>query len=144
MTFEELKTRIVNMKKASAWGKAVKAYALECLEYAEQCGVKPETPVEEITVGDIMNHVGGKGVKLGTWHGRAALDIIKSASEGGNFLIYNGKIAERLCSPSQFKAMHRKNGELREPRRESWLEMQTRCIIHAAWEIQATAAERRV
>lgn len=144
MTFEELKTRIINMKKTSAWGKAVKAYALECLEFAELCGVKPDTPADELSLGDIVNHVGGNAIKIGTWHGRAALDIIKASSEGGNFLVYNEDVAERLCSPAQFKAMHRKDGTLREPRRESWLQMQTRCLIHAAWEIQATAAGRRV
>lgn len=153
MKYAELKAKIADMKKASAWGKAMKTYALECLEYAEQCGVKDDTEADKISLGSLMNHVGGNAIKIGTWHSRAALDIIKEASEGGNFLIYNEDIAKRLCSPSHFKAMHRKDGTLKDPRRktgfsktslESWIDMQTRCLIHAVWEIQAIAAGRRV
>lgn len=144
MTFEELKASIVNTKKASTWGKAVKAYALECLEYAEQCGVKPNTPTDFLSIGHIMNHVGGNAIKIGTWHSNAAQDIIKEASEGGNFLIYNEDIAERLCSPSHLKAMHRKDGSLKDPRRYRWIDLQTHCLTHAVWLIEAVAAGRRV
>ena len=145
MNYTELKEKVNARKTRGAWGKAVKEYMLECLDFAEHCGVEDNTPAESIALSELVNHVGGRTIKMGMFHGQSALDIIREASEGGNFLIYTGDIVARLCTENQVKRFTRKDGSFRDPSpRESWLQAQTRALTHAIWEIQAIVAERRV
>jgi len=49
---------------------------------------------------------------------------------GGNALIYNSDIAERLCSPSELKRC--KGGDNQPSPRESWLDVQARALRQAS------------
>jgi len=102
------KTQIIEnisaRKARSAWEKARNIYALELLEDAEG----------RFTSADLLN-----GAR--TW---------KEFSEGGSSLIYDADIAERLCSPSEFKRT--RGGERSPNSTESWLECQARCLSQAA------------
>jgi len=109
------KTQIIEnisaRKARGAWEKARNTYALELLEDAE----------EGFTSSDLLN-----GAR--TW---------KEFSEGGCSLIYDADIAERLCSPSEFKRT--RGGERAPNSRESWLECQARCLSQAATLISTLA-----
>lgn len=50
-------------------------------------------------------------------------------SWGGSALIYDGDIAERLCTPSELKKT--RNGERRPNSREEWLDVQARALYQA-------------
>lgn len=54
-------------------------------------------------------------------------------SWGGSALIYDGDIAERLCTPSELKRT--RNGERRPNAREEWLDTQARALYQAATRI---------
>lgn len=54
-------------------------------------------------------------------------------SEGGCSLIFNKQIAARLCTPSEFKKLSRKDGTMRDPNpRENWIDCQARALFQAA------------
>ena len=110
------------MKPArSAWSRGVRLYALEILE----------------AVND------GRLDELGPMASRAAVQYVllngaenwKKASEGGSFLVYDGDIAKRLCTPTELR--YTKNGERNPNRRESWLDVQARALAQAAMLIVA-------
>jgi len=109
------KTQIIEnisaRKARSAWEKARNAYALELLEDAE----------ESFTPASLLN-----GAE--NW---------RAFSYGGSSLIYDADIAERLCSPSEFKRT--RGGERAPNSRESWLECQARCLSQAATLISTLA-----
>ena len=50
-------------------------------------------------------------------------------SWGGSALIYDGDIAERLCTPSELKRT--RHGERRPNSREEWLDTQARALYQA-------------
>ena len=50
-------------------------------------------------------------------------------SYGGCSLIYDSQIAERLCTPSEFKK--KDGGRLAPNSKESWLDVQTRALYQA-------------
>ena len=119
MTINELKQAIANEKPRSAWGRRVKEYAeglAEELEEAIQGGYFAEDKLTD----------------------RAALkeqmlngaDNWSQYSYGGSALIYDGDIAERLCSPSELKKV--KGGERRPNANEEWLDVQARALSQAA------------
>jgi len=92
----------------SAWKRGIKAYALEMLEeLAEQ--LDPTYSPEKLLNG------------AEDW---------RQYSYGGNALIYNADIAERLCSPSELKRT--KNGDNQPSKSETWLDVQTRALRQAA------------
>lgn len=99
----------------SAWGKGVKKYAIEITqtisEHVEHCGVFPAT-VQEL-----------KAVAL-----NGAKDWI-DYSYGGNSLIYDGDIAERLCCPSELRRT--KGGERNPNSYETCLDVQARALAQA-------------
>ena len=119
MTINELRQAIENEKPRSAWGRGVKGYAeglAEELEEAIQGGYFAEDKLTD----------------------RAALkeqmlngaDSWSQYSWGGSALIYDGDIAERLCSPSEYKRS--REGERRPNSREEWLDVQARALSQAA------------
>lgn len=103
-TKQQIITSIESIKPVGAWKRAVKTYALELLEEME---------------GDYS------AVKLlngaGNW---------SAYSYGGASLIYDAQIAERVCSPSEFKK--KRAGECAPNPAESWLDCQARCLSQAA------------
>ena len=92
----------------SAWERGVKAYALEMLEELDEQLDSTCSPEK------LLN-----GAK--DW---------SEYSYGGNTLIYDADIAERLCSPSELKRT--KNGENPPNKSEQWLDVQARALRQAA------------
>ena len=117
MTIYERMTKELEARKdRSAWDKGVTLYALELVEElkerAEYEGRNPEP-----------------GKECREWMLNGAQDWNKY-SWGGCSLIYNGDIAERLCTPSELKKT--RNGERRPNSREEWLDTQARALYQAA------------
>lgn len=105
-TKSDLYLAIENQKHRSAWDKGVNEYALELVEFLED----NDLPV----------------TKEAMLNGASCWE---QASYGGSHLIYNGDIAERLCSPSELKKC--KYGENRPNCQEDWLDVQTRALHQA-------------
>lgn len=114
--FEKIREKLESRKDRSAWDKGVTEYALELLdeleEIAEYNGRAPENRKEAIEW--MLN--GAKDWDQYSW--------------GGSALIYDGDIAERLCTPSELKKT--RNGERRPNAREEWLDTQARALFQAA------------
>lgn len=114
--YDKITAELEARKDRSAWGKGVNAYALELVEVlrerAEYEGRNPESDKE-----------------CWEWMLNGAQDWAQY-SWGGSALIYDGDIAERLCSPSELKKT--RNGERRPNSREEWLDVQARALYQAA------------
>ena len=92
MTIDELKQAIADEKPRSAWGRGVKEYAEELTEELEDAirdGYYAEDKLTDRAAlkAQLLNGAGN-------W---------SQYSYGGSALIYDGDIAERLCSPSEYK-----------------------------------------
>lgn len=113
--FEKMAAELEARKDRSAWDKGVTLYAVELVEElrerAEYEGRNPEP-----------------GKECREWMLNGAQDW-DAYSWGGSSLIYNGDIAERLCSPSELKKT--RNGERRPNSREEWLDTQSRALYQA-------------
>lgn len=103
-TKNDIQNAIKATKTRSAWGKAVKDYALELLDSLDG----------EYRAAALLN-----GAE--NW---------RAYSYGGCALIYDAEIAERVCSPSELK--RKRGGELAPNPRESWLDCQARALSQAA------------
>ena len=116
---EKLYQSIESEKQRSAWDKGVTQYALEMVK---QLG-------EQINGGyfEELDLTESKKVRAALLNGAADWS---QYSWGGSALIYNGDIAERLCSPSELKKT--RNGERRPNSREEWLDVQARALFQAA------------
>lgn len=93
----------------SAWLKGVRIYAVEMIESLEN---------DEIQVSHLERELLGGAIN---W---------QESSEGGNHLIYDSDIAERLCTRSELRK--RKGGERNPSTRETWLQCQARALSQAA------------
>ncbi len=113
--FEKMVEELEARKDRSAWNRGVNTYALELVEElerrAEYEGRNPEA-----------------GKECRKWMLNGA-DDWSAYSWGGSSLIYNGDIAERLCSPSELKKT--RDGERRPNSREEWLDVQARALFQA-------------
>lgn len=116
---EKLYQSIESEKQRSAWDKGVTKYALEMVEQLS----------EQINDGyfDELDLSEPEKVRAALLKGAA--DWIQY-SWGGSALIYDGDIAERLCTPSELKKT--RNGERRPNSREEWLDVQARALFQAA------------
>lgn len=114
--FELMAAELEARKDRSAWGRGVNAYALELLENlrerADYEGRNPEN-----------------GKECLEWMLNGASDWSEYSWDGSS-LIYDGDIAERLCTPSELKKT--RNGERRPNSREEWLDTQARGLHQAA------------
>lgn len=107
----ELETR----KDRSAWNKGVTLYAWDLLdEIQERTAYEHKEPENA----DELKEYALNGAE--SWN---------QYSWGGSALIYNGDIAERLCSPSELKKT--RNGERRPNSREEWPDTQARALFQA-------------
>lgn len=125
-SINEIKSALETRSNRSAWARGVNEYALEIVEeLAEQIDggyIKPET-------------IGNRAALLD-----ACLNGAKDWSQyswGGCSLIYDGDIAERLCTPSELKKT--RNDERRPNSREEWLDVQARALRQAFGRIYAAA-----
>jgi hypothetical protein len=108
-TNKELTALLTATPARSAWGRGVKAYAIEMVESAEG---------ELATAADLKKEL-LNGAR--TW---------KEYSDGGCALIYDADIAERLCSPGEYRKT--REGERAPNSRETWLDVQARALGQAA------------
>lgn len=110
MTIDTIRTTITNRRARSAWDKGVNLYALELLDNIRDL---PADDSRQEIKNALLN--GARDWREYSW--------------GGCSLIYNGDIAERLCSPSELKRC--RGGEWRPNRREEWLDVQARALYQA-------------
>lgn len=100
----------------SAWRRGVAAYALELLDsVAGRAAYEGHGP-EDVA-------------QLRQWMLDGARDW-SEYSYGGCSLVYDGDIAERLCTPSELRKT--RGGERNPNCRESWLDVQARALYRAA------------
>lgn len=100
-------------KTRSAWSRGVKEYAYILLN-----NVFEDSDYKSITDYKSLH-------KALLW----GANNWEQFSWGGCALIYNGDIAETLCTPSELKKC--KNGMLKPNKQEQWLDVQTRALVQA-------------
>ena len=117
----ELRKLVEEIPNRSAWKRGVKKYADELLDNLEERAQSYERlPKDE--------------KELKEWLLNGAMDW-EDYSYGGCSLIYDGDIAERLCTPSDLK---KKDGGRLDPNsQESWLDVQTRALRQACIRIKS-------
>lgn len=98
----------------SAWDRGVTAYAYDLLENVEEAAKSGR----QLTTRSEWKEAMLNGAS--NW---------REYSYGGSSLIYDGDIANRLCTPSELK--RKLNGELNPNSRESWLDVQARALFQA-------------
>jgi hypothetical protein len=114
-TIDKVAAELEAHKDRSAWGRGVNAYALELVEeLRERAAYEGRNPEP--------------GKECREWMLNGAQDW-NQYSWGGSSLIYDGDIAERLCTPSELKKT--RHGERRPNSREEWLDTQARALTQA-------------
>lgn len=114
-TLDKVAAELEAHKDRSAWGRGVNAYALELVE-----------ELKERAAYEGRNPEPGKECREWMLNGAQDWD---QYSWGGSSLIYDGDIAERLCTPSELKKT--RHGERRPNSREEWLDTQARALTQA-------------
>lgn len=114
--FDKINAELEARKDRSAWNRGVNLYAFELVEE-----LKERSECEK--------RLPEAGQECREWMLNGA-DDWSQYSWGGSSLIYNGDIAERLCTPSELKKT--RNGERRPNSREEWLDTQARALYQAA------------
>lgn len=114
MKTKDLLKAVENLKAVSAWNKGVKEYAYEVVE----------------AIAEYVEYVELDNVESVLLNGASDWS---QYSYGGCSLIYDGGIAERLCTPSELKKVTRKDGSVRDKAnsRETWLDCQARALHQA-------------
>lgn len=110
MAIDTIRNAIETRKTRSAWDKGVTLYALELLD----------------NLRDLPAAGNRQEIKKALLNGASDWS---EYSYGGCALIYDGDIAARLCSPSEFRRT--RGGEWNPNRRESWLDVQARALYQA-------------
>lgn len=111
----ELRKLVAEFKNRSAWKKGVKEYADELLDNLEEMAriykrlPKDENELKEWLLKDARN-----------W---------ENYSYRGYSLKFNRQIAERLCTPSEFKK--KDGGRLAPSRHDNWFNEQAKALCHA-------------
>ena len=106
----------------SAWRRGVRQYAMDLLSYLPD--YHELTP--ENCRGVLLNGAG-------SW---------EEWAYGGCGLVYDCAIAERLCTPSEFRK--KRGGELEPSSHESWLDVEARAVSQAAAAIKNIIFMKRV
>ena len=112
MEMEAIKNAIEARKTRSAWDKGVTLYALELLD----------------NLRDLPAAGNRQEIKKALLNGASDWS---EYSYGGCALIYDGDIAARLCSPSEFRRT--RGGQWNPNRRENWLDVQARALFQACY-----------
>ena len=114
-TLDKVSAELEARKDRSAWDKGVTVYALELVEeLRERAAYEGRNPEP--------------GKECREWMLNGAQDW-NQYSWGGSSLIYDGDIAERLCTPSELEKT--RHGERRPNSREEWLDTQARALYQA-------------
>ena len=122
LTIERVRKEVENRTTRSAWSKGVTVYAMELLDDLEESIERGYHYIEDIYSIPLLEKMLLNGAE--NW---------EQFSWGGCSLIYNGDIAERLCTPSELKKT--RNGERRPNAREEWLDTQARALYQASTRI---------
>lgn len=113
--YDAMREAIEASKERSAWGRGVQAYAVDLVDnLQERAEYEGRDPAPEEVREWLLN--GARSWSEYSW--------------GGSALIYDGDIAEGLCTPSELKRT--RNGERRPNSREAWLDVQARALHQAA------------
>ena len=102
-------------KRLSAWNRGVILYAFDILDEIDDIQTRYNVPVPQNK---------SELKEMLTCH-----SSWKEYSYGGNSLVYNYDIAERLCTKSEFKK--KKEGILMPNNQETWLDVQARALSQA-------------
>ena len=117
----ERRKLVEEIQNTSDWKRGVKEYTDELLDNLEENAQYYERlPRNE--------------KELKEWLLNGAMDW-EDYSYGGCSLIYDGDIAERLCTPSELKK--KDGGRLAPNSQESWLDVQTRALRQACIRIKS-------
>ena len=113
--YDNMRETIEARKERSAWGRGVQAYAVDLVDNLQgRAAYEGRPPAPEEVREWLLN--GARNWSEYSW--------------GGSALIYDGDIAERLCTPSELKKT--RHGERRPNGREEWLDVQARALYQAA------------
>ena len=115
---ERIRAEIERRTRRSAWSKGVAQYALELLDHIEEGIHGGYYNTEDLFAPKMVERMALNGA--GSW---------EEFSWGGCSLIYDGDIAERLCTPSELKKTL--YGERKPNSREEWLDTQARALFQA-------------
>ena len=124
--YERIRQALKSRKDRSAWDKGVNLYALELVDELEEAAAyqgrnpAPGTECRKWMLNGAQNWQRPND-EFAAW---------SVYSWGGSSLIYDGDIAERLCTPSELKRT--RNGERRPNSREEWLDVQAQALYQAA------------
>ena len=124
--FEEIRAELEARKDRSAWERGVTAYAMDLVDDLEEAAA-------------YEGRIPEPGKECWEWMLNGARDW-NQFSWGGSSLIYNGDIAERLCTPSELKKT--RHGERRPNSLEEWLDTQARALYQAANRVAKLYRER--
>ena len=122
LTIRETREIIESWQERSAWARGVQAYALElCDQLAARAEYERREPADR--------------AELKAWALNGAQNWQEYSADGRALahaaaLVYDGDIAERLCTPSALKRC--RGGERRPNGREDWIRVQGRALAHAA------------
>ena len=125
INYPAAREKIENVRTRSAWQRGVIAYALELLDsVAGRAAYEGHGPEDVAQIRQWM------------------LDGARDWSEysyGGCSLVYDGDIAERLCTPSELRKT--RYGTRNPNRIETWLDIQARALYQAARVVVAACKE---
>ena len=116
---------IENVRTRSAWQRGVIAYALELLDSVAGSAAYEGHGPEDVA-------------QIRQWMLDGARDW-SECSYGGCSLVYDGDIAERLCTPSELRKT--RYGARNPNRIETWLDVQARALYQAARVVVAACKE---
>lgn len=126
MTINNIRATIESQNTRSAWNRGVKAYALELIEELEEAITHGYFDADDLESPKLLERQLLNGAS--SWN---------EYSWGGCSLIYNGDIAERLCTPTELKKT--RNGERKPNSNEEWLDTQARALWQASAAIARAA-----
>ena len=116
----ELRKLVEEIPNTSAYKRGIKKYTDELLDNLEEMArIYKRLPKDEN--------------ELESWLLKGARNW-EEYSYGGRSLKYNRQIAERLCTPSQFRK--KDGGRLAPNSRESWFDLQIMALICASFRIR--------
>ena len=116
----ELRKLVEEIPNTSAWKRGVKEYTDELLDNLEEkAQINERLPRNE--------------KELKEWMLNGAMDC-KDYSYTYCSLKYDSQIAERLCTPSEFRK--KDGGRIRPNRYETWLDEQSKALNHACLRIK--------